>query len=283
MNNLSRGGRYSRLKKELMISKIYNIVLTIFCCVLFGILVTNNNNLVNEKFNLLMEAEERYQELETKFQNLQANSEYLAAKYKDMSNTIAELTQSLNILDEENQSLVQSNEEYYQELVKFSEREELFNKYEYAIYNKANKRTDITYEQLTKLEDLVKDTNIKDEDLILSIIMTESTGKEKAQSTISTAKGYGQFLDGTSRFVYTKLLDYDNWNSSVALNGDINIEMMVAYLEYLYEKEGGDIYQIIRDYRGLQDISSYVAQIDSYLKQAEQSKSVQDISKLHPN
>ena len=98
MNNLSRGGRYSRLKKELMISKIYNIVLTIFCCVLFGILVTNNNNLVNEKFNLLMEAEERYQELETKFQNLQANSEYLGAKYNDMSNTIAELTQSLNRL-----------------------------------------------------------------------------------------------------------------------------------------------------------------------------------------
>ena len=190
MNTVTRGRRYSILKKELTISKIYNVVLTICCCVLFTLLLTNNNKLTNENFTQLMNAEAKYQELETKFKNLQANSEYLAAKYEDMSNTIAELTSSLTILEDENMSLVESNETYYQELVKFSEREELFNKYEYAIYNKANKRTDITYEQLTKLEDLVLDTNIQDEDLILSIIMTESTGKEKAQSTISTAKGY---------------------------------------------------------------------------------------------
>ena len=105
--------------------------------------------------------------------------------------------------------------------------------------------------------------------------MTESNGVETAKNETSTAKGYGQFLDGTSRFVYTSLLNKSGWNSSVALDGNTNIEMMVAYIDYLYEKNNGDLYQIMKDYRGKQDISGYVSKIDSYLAKA--NKSVKDI------
>ena len=80
-----------------------------------------------------------------------------------------------------------------------SNLEELFDKYEYAIIDKYENRTDITYEQILTLEDLVKEYPINDTDLILSIIMTESRGIETAQNSESTAKGYGQLLNSTAK------------------------------------------------------------------------------------
>ena len=190
------------------------------------------------------------------------------ASLQSMSATVVDLEEMMVTLDEQ-------NKEYKAQLVKFEEREELFDKYEYAIM-RGNNRTDITYDQLITLEQLVAESSIKDEDLILALIMTESGGNAGARNSTSTAKGYGQFLDGTAKFTYTQLMGKDNWYPEVALDGDVGLEMTVAYVDYLVDRYNNDLYGALRSYRGKQDISGYVAKMDSFL--STKGKSVNDIA-----
>ena len=251
------------LRTSLAISRVFSTIMTILCCTL-GILYMDEHN----------KTEEIIVSLETELETVTSNYDILASHYDSFNTTIAELMEISEDLDEQNKSLVSSNEEYYEELTEFREREELYDKYDYALYNRSDERTDITYDQLRTLEDLVEDSDICDEDLILSVVMTESNGVENARSSTSTAKGYGQFLDGTSKFVYTSLLGESGWTSNVALDGTTNLEMMVAYIDYLYEENDCDLYDTIRSYRGKPNITSYVASIDSYLKNNNKSVAI---------
>lgn len=253
------------LRSSLIVSRIFATMMTIGFCVLGFNFITEHNNSVTTLANL-----------QEKYDNLESEYNVLVSHYDSFNNTIDELITISDELDQENQSLAKTNDSYYEELTELRSRAELYDKYNYAIVDQSGNRTDITYDQLRTLEDLVKDSSINDEDLFLSWIMTESGGKENATNTTSTAKGYGQFLNGTSKFVYTSLLGNDWWNSNVALDGESNMQMMVAYVDYLYDQSGGDLYQVIRSYRGKDDIGSYVAKMNSYL--ALKNKSVQTIA-----
>ena len=257
--------REKSLKASLAISRVFSTIMVILCCAL-GIKYMDEHN----------ENQIKIAELEKELMVVTTNYNVLVEHYDSFNTTIAELTEISEELDKQNKALVESNEAYYTELEEFRSREELYDKYEYALVNTSDKRTDITYDQLRTLEDLVVESDICEEDLILSWVMTESSGREKARSTTSTAKGYGQFLDGTSKFVYTELLGRSDWTPEVALDGYINLEMMVAYIDYLYDVNDQDLYDTIRSYRGKQDITGYVARIDSYL--SNNDKSVQMIA-----
>lgn len=257
---------------KLKFAGYYNIATTIAMFIMFIVLTNNSNNIMQKAASDVMTKETELQEMKSDYGSLKKNYDYLNGKYKSMSSMVDELTSISTELDEQNKA-------YYEELKVLRERKELFDKYSYAILNDAGERTDIKYDQIITLKELLKESSIDDEDLILAWIMTESNGNEKAKNTKSTAKGYGQILDGTSKFIYTNLMNNNSadWHSTIALNGDMNIEMMVTYIDYLYDKNNGDLYDIMRDYRGKQDISGYVSKIDSYLKNAD--KSVEDISK----
>lgn len=254
------------LSLKLSISRIFGTIMTIAFCLLGFAFMQDHNKLVNDSSILKME-----------YSNLKTDYDIMVEHYDGFNNTISELVNISNTLDEQNQSLVQSNQQYYDELQEYKGRAELYDKYDYALIDKAGNRTDITYDQLETLQTLIENSSINDEDLILSWIMTESNGKENAQNSTSTAKGYGQLLNGTSKFVYTNLMGETEWSPSVALDGDTNLEMMVNYVDYLYKQNNGDLYATIRSYRGKNDISGYVAQIDSYL--ACKGKSVAQIAK----
>lgn len=257
---------------KLKFASYYSIATTIAMFIMFVVLTNNSNNVMQKAASDVMTKETELQELKSDYKSLKENFNYLNGQYKSMTNMVDELTSISTELDEQNKA-------YYEELKVLRERKELYDKYSYAILNDAGERTDITYDQIITLKDLLKESSIDDEDLILAWIMTESNGNEKARNTKSTAKGYGQILDGTSKFIYTNLMNNNSadWHSSIALNGDTNIEMMVTYIDYLYDKNNGDLYDIMRDYRGKRDISGYVSKIDSYLQNAD--KSVEDISK----
>lgn len=257
---------------KLKFASYYSIATTIAMFIMFVVLTNNSNNVMQKAASDVMTKETELQELKSDYKSLKENFNYLNGQYKSMTNMVDELTSISTELDEQNKA-------YYEELKVLRERKELYDKYSYAILNDAGERTDITYDQIITLKDLLKESSIDDEDLILAWIMTESNGNEKARNTKSTAKGYGQILDGTSKFIYTNLMNNNSadWHSSITLNGDTNIEMMVTYIDYLYDKNNGDLYDIMRDYRGKRDISGYVSKIDSYLQNAD--KSVEDISK----
>lgn len=262
MNNNETSSKRKRksvkdLKARLSVLEIYSIVITIAFIVL-GIMYMNNSNKYKQK---VIDTEKKYK--------------FAVAMVSDFNITIKELMDISETLDSQNKSLVAANEEYYAELSELREKAELYDHYSYAMVDSMGNRTDITYDQLVTLEQLMETSKVNDPDLILSWIMVESGGRENARNSTSTAKGYGQFLDGTSKFVYTNLLGLQNWEPSVALNGEINIRMMVAYIDYLYDNNS-NLYGVIRGYSGKNDIDAYVAKLDSYL--AYNGKSVKRIN-----
>lgn len=264
------------LRTKLSITRIYAVIMTILCCLLgFGYIRINNRS-IDTMNDMVFNHTTEIIELSSEYEQYKSDTAYIYTQLESMSNSIVELLDISEELDAQNQILQSDNLELMNIIDVYQTREELFNKYEYAIYDTANKRTDITYEQLKNLESMVEESEIQDTDLILALVMTESNGTEKAKNPNSTAKGYGQFLDGTSKFVYTDLLNYSNWKPEVAYDGDINLEMIVTYLDYLYENNNGNLYAAIRNYRG-DDITKYVKKMDTYLSSV--NKSVYTISK----
>lgn len=200
-----------------------------------------------------------------------------------LGNTNQSLTSDINKLEKQNKDLVEVtkditdeldnakslNEKHVDTINKYRKREELHDKYEYVIYNKEGIRTDLTYDQIQTGEELMLAKGL-DPDLLFGSIMVESDGKENAKSSISTASGYGQFLNTTGKFVYEDLLGNDKGiydHTITPFDGDINIKMMVAYYDYLY-KQTGNTFSVIRCYSGGSSsfANYYLSKINSYTK-----------------
>lgn len=265
------------LQDKFRLSIIINCVLLCTVFLLMIIFVLDHNKNIDQTDYL---TNEMMAWKETAFLISDQKDQYYAEIKEDnvrLSEDVAILTTACELLSNQSQSLYSTSEKYYNELTKLEERKELYDKYEYAIINDSGKRTDITYDQIIMLEKLVANTYVNDPNLYLSWIMTESKGIESAKNKNSSAKGYGQFLDSTSQFVWTKLMknDKDEWSSSISLDGNTNIEMMVTYVNYLFEKNNGNLYTTIDNYRGLHK-DSYVQKINKYL--VESGTTLEEVS-----
>lgn len=176
-------------------------------------------------------------------------------------------------MDDTNASLkeIVSNQE--EELMAYREREELYDRYEWSLYTKSGKKTDITYEQIESLQEYCDSKGYSPDmvDLVLAVAMKESTGHEKAYNASSGASGYCQLLGSTARMVYTKLQDNEEpYTHDVALDGEKNLCMASDYLQYLYEYHGNNPIKMIDSYRGLHS-ETYINSIDNYLKKNDLS------------
>ena len=249
------------------------VKILILCCVIMGLKISYLKAQYVEATEAAESEKANYEAeiFQQSFSNAIAKSQ-LEDQLKDCQATINDLYDTCEVLDEQNKSLVASNEEYYSKLEEVTEKLELYEKYDYALFF-GGKRNDITYDQLVTLEECIDESSIPDPDLILSWVMVESHGFTGANNPTSSAKGYGQFLDGTSKFVYTKLLGEQGWTPSVAYDGETNIRMMVAYTDYLYDYYGGP-YGMLKGYTGSSNpefLSSYTSKLNSYLNHAGKS------------
>lgn len=128
-------------------------------------------------------------------------------------------------------------------------RKELYDKYSYAIIDSAGKRTDLSYDDIQYGEDLMKKYGYNPH-ILFGIFGVESGYKEDAANKKSTARGYGQLLAGTAKYVYEDILDKGTYTHSYALNGKTNIELTTAYLNYLMDKNHNDLFKSISNYCG---------------------------------
>lgn len=209
--------------------------------------------------------------------DLYDENEILRSNNEELGVKVQSLVEVNDTLSQENENLLIQADEYKAAAEEYAERSELYDKYSYAILRKDGTRTDITYDQLRSAETLMEEKGV-DVDLVLSMIMVESNGKEKAQSATSTARGYGQFLKGTGKFVYEELMEAGNYSHNYALDGDTNIEMVATYMSYLTEKNNS-LVAAIQGYRGEGGavLQNYIAKIDRYL--AKKDKSVAMLSR----
>lgn len=211
--------------------------------------------------------------LKSENESLTEELQSVSEEFNTVSTLLADVSEIAVTLDSDNIQLKEDNMKLQEELISYQEKEELYNKYDYAIFREDGTRTDITYENLKTLEELTAEKGMTEESnqLILSIAMTESRGIETAENSTSTATGYGQFLSSTGKFVYTELMGNDSYkHSEIAKNGETNLEMMVHYIDYLDIKYGGNMTAVIDEYRGLHD-ESYMAKINKYLAKKDLS------------
>lgn len=206
-------------------------------------------------------------ELKASNEALVEENKELSIQYNEVTEMLASVSEISVDLDKSNNLLKIENRAMSERIKEYQEREELHDKYDYAIERKDGSRTDFSYSELKTLEQLTEEKGLSKEtnDLILSIAMTESNGKEDAVNSESTATGYGQFLSSTGKFVYTKLMGNKSYSHELAKDGKTNISMMVEYVAYLDDKYNGNIGNVLLEYRGVYD-QAYLNKINNYLK-----------------
>ena len=239
-------------------------------------LVVDNYSLRND----LTVASEKYDTLMADNQSLIAENQSLSSTYNDAVLILSDVSQIAYQLDQQNRTLNDDLNDALEKIKQYESREELFDSYEWALFRKDGSRTDISYNDIVTLEELVDEKDLSDDtvDLVLAMAMTESNGNANARNISSSAVGLGQFLSGTGRFVYTSLMGNDVYNhQETASDSETNLEMMVYYLEYLDVKNNHNIERVISCYRGIES-PSYKYKINSYLAKNDLSLATIDIS-----
>lgn len=239
-------------------------------------LVVDNYSLRND----LTVASEKYDTLMADNQSLIAENQSLSSTYNDAILILSDVSQIAYQLDKQNRTLNDDLNDALEKIKQYESREELFDSYEWALFREDESRTDISYNDIITLEELVDEKDLSDDtvDLVLAMAMTESNGNANARNISSSAVGLGQFLSGTGRFVYTSLMGNDVYNhQETASDSETNLEMMVYYLEYLDVKNNHNIERVISCYRGIES-PSYKYKINSYLAKNDLSLATIDIS-----
>ena len=239
-------------------------------------LVVDNYSLRND----LTVASEKYDTLMADNQSLIDENQSLSSTYNDAVLILSDVSQIAYQLDQQNRTLNDDLNDALEKIKQYESREELFDSYEWALFRKDGSRTDISYNDIVTLEELVDEKDLSDNtvDLVLAMAMTESNGNANARNISSSAVGLGQFLSGTGRFVYTSLMGNDVYNhQETASDSETNLEMMVYYLEYLDVKNNHNIERVISCYRGIES-PSYKYKINSYLAKNDLSLATIDIS-----
>ena len=282
--------RYDRMKRRVSSvrqenqSLRFKLTACLFGMVgLFVVSVVSIATLVVDNYSLrndLTVASEKYDTLMADNQSLIAENQSLSSTYNDAVLILSDVSQIAYQLDQQNRTLNDDLNDALEKIKQYESREKLFDSYEWALFREDGSRTDISYNDIITLEELVDEKDLSDDtvDLVLAMAMTESNGNANARNISSSAVGLGQFLSGTGRFVYTSLMGNDVYNhQETASNSETNLEMMVYYLEYLDVKNNHNIERVISCYRGIES-PTYKYKINSYLAKNDLSLATIDIS-----
>ena len=264
------------LRFKLTACLIAMVGLFVVSVVSIATLVVDNYSLRND----LTVASEKYDTLMADNQSLIAENQLLSSTYNDAVLILSDVSEIAYQLDQQNRTLNDDLNDALAKIKQYESREELFDSYEWALFRKDGSRTDISYNDIVTLEELVDEKDLSDDtvDLVLAMAMTESNGNANARNISSSAVGLGQFLSGTGRFVYTSLMGNNAYNhQETASDSETNLEMMVYYLEYLDIKNNHNIERVISCYRGIES-PSYKYKINSYLAKNDLSLATIDIS-----
>lgn len=187
----------------------------------------------------------------------------------DLGVVITDMNDVIEDMDTQLTAVSTVNKVYVDELNFYKNREELYNKYEYAIVY-GGERTELTYEQIEYGEELMLAKGY-DPDLMFGSIMVESNAKPTVVNKESGATGYGQFLDSTAKWVWTNLLGNDSYHSDIRKDGTSNIQMMAAYYDYLYSTKG-NTFDVVKCYSGNttdEGTKEYLARVYKFISKVD--------------
>lgn len=201
-----------------------------------------------------------------KIDDQQSEISELNMKVADQQIDYTKLSKVASKLDNENSKLVATLSIQQQELDELKERQELYDKYEYALVRQDGSRTDIDYEDILTLEELAKEEGLGEDavSLVLAISVNESRGYADVKNPNSTAAGLCGLLNSTAKYSWEVLMDNGkgSYKSAYVYDPLNNLEMALEYVAYLKEHTDSN-YELLVAYRGKED-SAYIAAIKKY-------------------
>lgn len=189
-----------------------------------------------------------YKTLETKCERLIEQNNSTLSVSTDKDDSIEQLRDIINEQDAQLQAVSDINKGYVDELNTFRNRQELYDKYSYAVINEMGERTELTYAQIKLGEELMLEKGY-DPNLLFGTIMVESRGNPDCVNTESGATGLGQFMNSTAEYVWCTLMGNDYYDPEIMKDPESNIKMMACYYDYLYKTEG-DTFNVVKKYSG---------------------------------
>jgi len=152
--------------------------------------------------------------------------------------------------------------------LKLEAQPKLEERFFYALYDTEGRRNDLNEHTLGVLVDTCEQYNVSP-DLMLGIIMTESEGHSNAKNKSSTATGFCQILRSSGKYIYEDLMGNPkgSYSHDMAYDPDLNLRMGVVLVSELKREYKGNTYKAIQHYRGKNDISDYLANINKYTRQ----------------
>ena len=176
--------------------------------------------------------------------------------------SISELSKISTELYSENAELVGQLEE----LETLKEREELYDKYEYALVSKDNgERTDIDYDDIMALQVLADEEGLGDDavGLVLAISVNESRGQANVKNPSSSAAGLTGLLKSTAKYSWEELLGNGEgtYQPEYVYDSENNLKMSMAYIAYLKENTNSN-YALLVAYRGDDNDTSWFRKIE---------------------
>ena len=228
--------------REKVVKGVINLIPIFVLLIIIGIQAKQNQDLLNQM-------EETEWEIAQYNYELAAYCNAITAIEEDYKQTVGALNATIEDLNAQLTKLSEINKSYVDELTIFREREELYDKYSYAIINDLGKRTDLTYEEIKLGETLMLEIG-QNPHLMFGSIMVESGADRDAVNKSSGATGYGQFLESTGKWVYENLMGLDNYDPEIRKDGPTNIKMMARLYKWLYYKYDGDTLKVVKHYSG---------------------------------
>lgn len=258
------------MRRERIIKKAIAMLAYMILFVVIGLLVVENRGLKQEIAELTIEHEQVLAEVSENYETIidTKNSEICEKNQTIISlgRTIDHLGEVINDVDDQITEVANINKEYVDELTMLRNRSELYDKYEYAIIDNGE-RTELTYAEIELGEQLMHEKGI-DPNLMFGTIMVESRANPKAVNASSGATGYGQFLNSTARWVWTDLMGNKNYYSDLRKNGEVNIQMMAEYYDYLYSVNN-NTFKVVKCYSGNktdEGASEYLAKVNNFTR-----------------
>lgn len=269
MDNLTRRLKVTNrtLRRKVSTLKAFLALNVIIAVSLLVTLIIVSSSLITTKYKNSV--------LEEKLAQTEDINRVLADSSKEKDDTIEKITKVAAELDSQNKELVTTLDTQNEELESLREREELYDKFEYALVREDGSRTDITYENIKSLYELAKEYDLGSDavKVVLAISMNESQGYKDVKSSQSTASGLAGLTAATAKYSYETLLGNgaNTYKKAYVFDGEKNLQMSLAYIAYLKDTTNGSTVSILNGYRGLYD-PGYINKISEYL-----GKNINDI------
>lgn len=116
-----------------------------------------------------------------------------------------------------------------------------------------------------KMKEYIKSKNPKlDYKIVYGICNAESSFKEKIKNKDSSATGCMQVIYSTGKWIHEDILKLKTkYNHLDNFNYKYNIDLSIAYLDWLYDRHKGDKEKVILAYRGEKDLP-YLKKVFAY-------------------